>query len=311
MGETVTRVLRRIVEYCGLRGLAAGVRLLDVARAQAVGRHVGRLWYRLDARHRRVAVDNLVRAFDGQKSPAEVEDLARQCFEQFATTATEACLLGSLSKEWFLERVAIEGKEHFLAAREAGKGVLMLSGHFGNWELMGLMPAVYGYPMAVMARTADNSGIEKELARMRRRFGNKVIPKRAALRESLRTLRVGGIVAILIDQNVAEREGVFVEYFGRPACTTPSLALLALKTDAVVLPGFCVRRDDGTHRVVIEPPVPIVRSDDHARDVVANTQKFTDIIERYVRQYPDHWLWMHRRWKTQPQTDRVAAEVRL
>lgn len=309
MGKTVTRALRHIVEYCGLRGLAAGVRLLSLPRAQAMGRRVGRLWYRLDARHRHVALENLVRAFDGDKSSAEIEDLARRCFEQFATTATEACLLGSLPKEWFFERVAIEGKDHFLAAHERGKGVLLLTGHFGNWELMGLVPAVYGYPIAVMARTTDNSGIERELTHLRRRFGNHVIPKRAALRESVRTLRSGGVVAILIDQNVAEREGVFVEYFNRPACTTPSLALLALKTDATVLPGFCVRSDDGTHRVVVEPPVPIVRTGDRALDVVVNTQRFTDVIERYVRQYPDHWLWMHRRWKTQPQPDRMAVEA--
>jgi KDO2-lipid IV(A) lauroyltransferase len=174
---------------------------------------------------------------------------------------------------------------------------------------MGLIPSVYGYPISVMARTADNSSIERELGRLRRRFGNRVIPKRSALRESLRTLRSGGVVAILIDQNVAEREGVFVEYFGRPACTTPSLALLALKTDAVVVPGFCVRSDDGAHRVVVEPPVPVERTGDRARDVVVNTQRFTDVIERYVRMYPDHWLWMHRRWKTQPKPDRVAVEV--
>ncbi|MFQ5894079.1 MAG: lysophospholipid acyltransferase family protein, partial [Nitrospinota bacterium] len=118
------------------------------------------------------------------------------------------------------------------------------------------------------------------------------------------------IVAILIDQNVANREGVFVNFFGRPACTTPTMALLALKTDATVLPTFCVRTAEGAHRVIVEPPVPIVRSGDTEQDVVVNTQRFTDVIERFVRQYPDHWLWMQRRWKTRPKPDRVGVEDR-
>ncbi|MFQ6672195.1 MAG: lysophospholipid acyltransferase family protein [Candidatus Tectimicrobiota bacterium] len=302
--------VRHLVEYCGLRSLSVGLRLLPVAKAQALGRRIGRLWYRLDGRHRQVALDNLVQAFDGQKSRAEVEAIAQETFEQFGVTATEVCLLNSLPREWFMETVEIEGQDHFRKALDGGKGTLILTGHFGNWELMGLVPSIHGYPVGVVARPADNPAIDRELARLRSRFGNRVIPKRTALRESLRMLRAGGVVAILIDQNVAEREGIFVEFFGRPACTTPTLALLALKTDATVLPTFCVRTADGAHRVIVEPPVPIVRSGDTERDVVLNTQRFTGVIERYVRQYPDHWLWMHRRWKTQPKPGRVAVEDR-
>ncbi len=308
--NTVARPIRHMMEYCTLVGLSAGVRLLSVERAQAVGRRMGRLWYGLDARRRRVALDNLTMAFDGQKSKSEVESLSREVFEQVGVTASEACRFGSLPKEWFIERLLVEGQEHYWKALEVGKGVLILTAHFGNWELMGLFPSLNGHPVGVVARTADNPAIEREIARIRCRFGNWVIPKREALRESLRILRAGGAVAVLIDQNVADREGVFVEFFGRPACTTPTMALLALKTDAAVVPTFCVRMADGSHQVFVEPPVSLERTGDLERDVLVNTQRFTDVIERYVRRYPDHWLWMHRRWKTRPQPERAAVEAR-
>ncbi len=309
MKDTAVRSVRQRIEYFGLRGLAAGVRCLPASRAQAFGRRLGRMWYRLDARHRQVALENLSRAFDGEKSPAEVESLARKTFEQFGVTAVEVCQLASMGRQRLLDWVSVEGEEHFWEAHRAGQGVLLLTGHFGNWELMGMLPSAMDAPISVVARLTDNPALEQELTRLRGRFGNRVIHKKAALRETMRELRAGGVVAILIDQNVADREGVFVEYFGRPACTSPALALLALKTDARVVPTFCVRSSNGSHRVLVEPPVPIVRTGELERDLVVNTQRFTSIIERYVRRYPDHWLWMHRRWKTQPGPDWAPVEV--
>lgn len=309
MKGTAARSVRQSIEYYGLRGLAAGVRQLPMPRLQALGRRLGRMWYRLDARHRSVALENLARAFDGEKSRAEIESIAKKTFEQFGVTAAEVCQLAYMERQQLIEWVSVEGEQNFWDALEAGKGVLLLTGHFGNWELLAMLPSARDIPLTVVARQSDNPAIERELARMRERFGNRVIYKKDALRETMRVLRAGGVVGILIDQNVADREGVFVEYFGRPACTTPTTALLALKTDAKVVPTFCVRSPDGSHRVVVEPSVPIARTGDLERDVVVNTQQFTKVIERYVRRHPDHWLWMHRRWKTKPEPGWVPVEV--
>lgn len=309
MKETEALTTRQSLEYYGLRGLVAGVRRLPMSQLQRLGRRLGRMWYRLDARHRRVAVENLALAFDGEKSRAEIESLAQKTFEQLGVTAVEVCKLAYMDRHRLVEWVGVEGEQNFWAAHGAGKGVLLLTGHFGNWELMGMLPSALDVPITVVARATDNPAIENELARMRSRFGNRVIHKKEALRETMRELRAGGVVAILIDQNVAEREGVFVEYFGRPACTTPTMALLALKTDARVVPTFCLRTENGTHRVVVEPEVELVRTGDLERDVVVNTQRFTSIIEGYVRRHPDHWLWMHRRWKTRPKAGWTPLEV--
>jgi KDO2-lipid IV(A) lauroyltransferase len=270
---------------------------------------LGRIWYRLDTRHRQVALDNLARAFDGEKSQAEIESLAKKTFEQLGVTAVEVCQLANMEREQLVDWVTLEGEQNFWDAYDHGKGVLMLTGHFGNWELMGILPSALQVPISVVARLTDNPAVEQELTRLRSRFGNRIIHKKAALRETMRVLREGGVVAILIDQNVADREGVFVEYFGRPACTTPTMALLALKSDARVVPNFCVRREDGSHRVFVGPAVDLVRTGDLERDVVVNTQRFTSIIEGYVRRHPDHWLWMHRRWKTQPEPSWAPLEV--
>lgn len=308
MMKSTARSVRQIIEYYGLRGLATGVGFLPTEQARALGKRLGRVWYRFDARHRQVALENLSRAFDGQKSPAEIESIAKRTFEQFGVTAVEVCQLASLERSQLIDWVKVEGEDNFWEAYGAGKGILMLTGHFGNWELMGMLPSARQVPVTVVARHSDNVALERELVRLRGRFGNRVIYKRAALRETIRVLRDGGVVGILIDQNVAEREGVFVEFFGQLACTTPTMALLALKTEARVVPTFCVRTPGGGHRVIVEPSLHIERTGDLERDVVTNTQRFTEVIERYVRQYPDHWLWMHRRWKTQP-VEEAAQEV--
>jgi KDO2-lipid IV(A) lauroyltransferase len=147
----------------------------------------------------------------------------------------------------------------------------------------------------------DNPLLEGLLSRLRSRWGNRVVRKGGALREVLKLLKKGETVGFLLDQNVAFDQGVFVNFFGRPACTHKTLALIALKTGASVLPAFIFREDEeNRHRIVVEPPVPLEVTGDVEKDLVVNTQKFTSLIESYIRKHPDQWLWVHRRWKTQP-----------
>ncbi len=165
---------------------------------------------------------------------------------------------------------------------------------------MALAHSLQGYPINAVARPVDNPMLERLLSRLRSRWGNRVVRKGGALREVLKLLKRGETVGFLLDQNVAIDQGVFVNFFGRPACTHKTLALLALKTGAVVLPVFTFREEGNGHRITVELPVSLEETGDTERDLVVNTQKFTSLIESYIRKHPDQWLWVHRRWKTQP-----------
>ena len=195
--------------------------------------------------------------------------------------------------------VDAEGLENCRKALEKGKGVLLFGAHFGNWELEAVAASLLLAPLAVIYRHLDSPFLDRLVLKVRSATGNIPLAKEHAMRAMLRTLNTNGMLGILIDQNVDWYEGVFVDYFGRPACTTNGLAILALHTGTPVLPGYMARLPNGRYRFVIGPEVEIVDTGDRDADVLANTQRFTKIIEETVRLYPDQWLWVHKRWKTQ------------
>jgi KDO2-lipid IV(A) lauroyltransferase len=183
---------------------------------------------------------------------------------------------------------------------------VLFSAHFGHWELTALMQGFLDLPLALVTRPLDNRALERMLAELRGRSGNRVIHKRNAIRESLRELRAGRGVAIVLDQD-ARAEGVFVPFFGRPASTTPTAALLALRTGASLVPTYSVPRPDGSYLIVYEPAVEVTATGDREADVRRITARCTAILEGWVRRWPELWLWMHRRWKTQPAGETPAA----
>ena len=197
--------------------------------------------------------------------------------------------------------VLLDGFENFASAQARGKGVLFLTGHMGAWELAPFAQALFGYPLHFLARAIDNPRVEALVAYYRCLSGNLPIEKNQSARAVLKVLASGGTVGVLADHNTLLAEGVFVDFFGIPACTTAGLARFALHTDAAVVPGFlhwdsAIRK----YRLCFEPMVPLIRTGDDATDIRENTQRFTRVIENYVRRYPDQWLWLHRRWKTRP-----------
>jgi KDO2-lipid IV(A) lauroyltransferase len=261
---------------------------------------IGALLYAVDGRHRRIAQRNLALAFPG-KETAEREAIARQAFRNLGRMAAEFPFLLRLNGENFARYATYEGLEHFHRAREKGRGVLFLTAHFGNWEWMaGLFPLASGHPCHVVFRPLDSPFLDRVVERLRTGTGNGTVPKQKAMGQILRLLKRGETVGILLDQNMAWQEGVFVDFFGEPACTNTGMALLARKTGAPVLPVFNFRQKDGRYRVIIEPEVPLVRTGNKELDVLKNTEAFTRVIERYIRDAPDHWLWVHQRWKTRP-----------
>jgi KDO2-lipid IV(A) lauroyltransferase len=207
------------------------------------------------------------------------------------------------------QTVVLDGHENFLAGKNRGKGVLFLTGHIGAWELSSFAHGLYGYPLRYMARPLDNKPLDAMVNRYRGLSGNQPIFKNESARATLRVLKESGTVGILADQNTMPGEGVFVDFFGTPACTTTGIARVALHTDAAVVPGY-VYWDEAMrkYRLRFEPPVELVRTGDTERDVVENTQKFAKVIEQIVRRHPEQWVWIHARWKTRPKGEAPLYE---
>jgi KDO2-lipid IV(A) lauroyltransferase len=285
---------------------AAATGLLAVfprGSASRLGRRAAGLLLRLLGHRRRILLENLARAFP-EKSGEERRKIARESVETLGAASFEFLDVSRWSLEDLRERVAFEGVENLEAARARGKGVILLSAHFGNWELGGLAAGQLGEPIALVVRPIDNPLIEAEIARRRSRFGNRVIAKREALREMLRAMRQNETVAILIDQNVLPEEAVFVPFFGRLAATTPSVALLQRKTGAAVVPVFTWPDGDGRYRLGFEKPILADEfasaASGRAEQVRLATARYTEVTEKAVRKQPAAWLWLHNRWKTRP-----------
>jgi len=215
--------------------------------------------------------------------------------------AAEVCLFPKYTRENVSRTVVYEGFENFERALARGKGVMFLTAHLGAWELSAFAHSLYGYPLNVVMRPLDNPYLDRLTRRYRSMHGNKAVDKDFA-RGLIAAMRKGETVGVLMDTNMIPSQGVFVNFFGIPACTASGVARVALKTDAAVVPGFTIW-DPGLrkYRLRFDPAVELERTGNPEADVVANTQKFTSVIEDYVRRYPEQWLWVHRRWKTRPE----------
>jgi KDO2-lipid IV(A) lauroyltransferase len=265
-----------------------------------VGRRLGDLAHWALWGRRGVARQNLALAFGRERTARELDCLCRQSFRQLGMTLAEACALLFTAPTSVLSRVQVEGMEHLTSAMAQGKGVLILTAHFGNWELLAASHSMTGFPRSVVGRPLDHPFLDRLAVRLRVGSGAEFIDKRRALSEVLSALRRQRMVGIVLDQNASRREGVFVPFFGVPASTSKGLALLALRTGAPVVPVFIHREPGGRHRVIVDPAVPLSPTGDRDRDVVEATAAFTRIIEAKVRQHPEQWFWLHRRWKTRP-----------
>lgn len=283
------------LEYLAVSGVRFGVRFLPMRAVLAVGARLGLIFHAVDRPHRRLALSNLEAAFP-TRSTAEREAIARGMFEHFGRLLMALLKFSTMRPDQMLACVEFEGDDRVRAAHALGRGVLLYTGHFGYWEINALVHALALEPMAVLARPLDNPLLHDLLERVRRRTGNSVIYRRGALRRVLRTLAGNQAVAILIDQHIQAPEGIYVEFFNRAAATTAALAALAYRTGAPVIPVFALPLPAGRFRMVYEHPVPPPTSDD-PEALHEFTQRCTDVLEMYVRRYPELWLWMHRRWR--------------
>jgi Kdo2-lipid IVA lauroyltransferase/acyltransferase len=267
-------------------------RLVGVALAQFIRVLHGKL--------RRVGMRNLQLAFP--EMPArERGKLVRKVFTSLGRQFAEVCLFPRYTAKNVSDAVIYDGFENFDRASQRGKGVLFLTGHLGGWELSAFAHSLYGHPLYFVMRPLDNPYLDELVRRYRTMHGNTPILKDDPVRELLRAMKQGSTVGILMDTNMTPPEGVFVDFFGIPACTASGLARIALRTDSAVVPGFTlwdpVLRK---YRLRFDPALQLQRTGNNEEDILANTQLFTKVIEDFVRRYPDQWLWVHRRWKTRP-----------
>ena len=277
------------------------LRVLPRGLARVVGARIGALAFRVLGRLRRVGLRNLEMAFP-EKGVAERERLLRVEYRNLGYLLAEFCQMPGYSADRASRFIRYEGLENYLRARDRGKGVLVLTGHLGAWELSSFYHSLMGMPMGMVIRRLDNPLVDAFVNRVRCLHGNRVIHKDDFARGLIASMRAGETVGILMDTNMTPPQGVFVPFFGVQACTASGMARIALKTGAAVVPGFLLW-EEGEQKYVLRfgEEVAVTSTGDAEADALANTDRFTAVIEGYIRQYPEQWLWMHRRWKTRPE----------
>jgi KDO2-lipid IV(A) lauroyltransferase len=294
---------RYLLEYLVARAFLSILALLPLSFARRVAVAGSRVLFACLPRLRRIGLRNLELAFP-DLSPTERRQLLEQSFENFGriiadfahfprSTPTDlaARVESSLPQAW---------EARYRAAKVAGRGVIFVTPHLGNWEMLALAMSAIFEPIAYLARPLDNPLLERYTSRVRSRFGNRPINKRDSVLQGLAILDGGGNLGLLADVNTLQRDGVFVPFFGHLACTTRSVAMLALRTDALIIPVCCVWNTN-RYRILVGEPVEAVRTASYAKkNIIDTTALYTAEIEKFIRDYPGQWIWIHRRWKTQP-----------
>ena len=300
MARTTAPTFAHRLQLVLFLALSRLVRALPWRTALALGRAVGRLFYRIDARHRRVVRDN-IRGSNLGLGEGAIETMSRACFEHFGLLLFSTLYLLRATPEELRSITRIEGEEHIGAALREGKGIVGLTGHIGNWELVGLVLSLAGWKMTVIGRELDNPLLEAYLKAFRMQFGNTMIAKDGGVRGALKALKEGRFVGFLLDQD-ALTTGVFVHFLGRWASTFPTAGVFAVRFDAPILPISSRINADGSLTVTAYPSFHAPATGDPARDAWTATQRMTTWLEGQVRDNPSQWFWMHRRFKTQPGT---------
>lgn len=306
LSERIRRrgVVRTYIEYAFAWAILKGVGLLPRPWAVRMGRAVGAAIRRLIPRLSRHAEVNLRLTFPGLNASAR-NQVVDGVFANLGRLLGEVSQFPRLTPQNISRAVVYEGLENFLAARDVGRGIILLTGHIGAWELSVFAHSLYGHPMSFLARRVDNPLVERLAESYRTRYGNRSIDKRGSVREVLRVLKSGGVVGILADLNASREEGVFVDFFGLRASTTAGVATLALRTGAAVVPGYIIWDEAAQiHRLHFEPAIETIETGDQKADVIANTARYAQVLEAIIRRHPEQWLWIHRRFRTRPEGER-------
>ncbi len=266
--------------------------------ALTLGGWLGVLGFWFASQERRLACEHIRQSLD-ITDERQVKTIVKKCFENLGKTVVEFMQFPRINPKQIHRSVSFEGIQHVENALAKGKGAIILTGHFGNWELLAASISAAVAPLSPIVRELRSPRLNALVSRYREKAGYTTIDRDTGVRQALRCLKRNELLGIVADVDTTVN-GVFVDFFGKPAYTPYSPVAFALKTGAAILPSFIVRQSDGRHRAIIEPPLSLERCDVKEKELVFNTQKFTKIIESYIRKYPEQWIWMHRRWKTRP-----------
>lgn len=290
--------IQSILELALITGLMRLLRILPTRLVLLKGKFLGLLFFYLIPVRKSVSLKNIASVFP-EKSQKEIKAIARNTYIQFGQSITEFMHQPALSGEQLLRRVSFDNPQHFETAFKGGKGAIIMSGHFGNWEIMAAAISAMGYPVVAIAREQRNPFINKIINDIRRMAGIETLQLGMALRGVLRSLRQNNFVALLADQD-AHDEGVFVDFLGRPSSTAQGPAIFCLKTGAPMIFGSCIRQRDGNYKAYIQN----IKTDDldglTEENIKILTQRHAAALEESIKKWPDHWFWMHKRWKTRP-----------
>jgi KDO2-lipid IV(A) lauroyltransferase len=293
--------MRERIEYWLVLAVARPLGRLPRGLARMVVRVLTLSAYLGLTRLRRVGERNLELALPELPRVERIRIL-RGLFRNLGAQLVEFCRMPRYTAENTRGWIRTDGLENYLTAKARGKGVLVLTGHLGGWELSSFYHSLMGHPMGMVIRRLDNRLLDDYVNHIRCLHGNRVLHKDDFARGLLTAMRAGETVGILMDTNMTPPQGVFVKFFGITACTASGLARVALKTGAAVVPGFLVWESaEGKYVLHFGPELRFAESDDHEADILAATQQCNDVLESWIRRYPDQWLWIHRRWKTRPQ----------
>jgi len=273
---------------------------MPLTAGRKAGALIGTIWFSIDKRHRKIAIDNLFHAYGKEKTAEEIIKIARQVFKNLSMIIFEVAWALRLNEREFNKAFYVDGLDNLIKAYNKNKGVLILTGHIGNWELVpGVIAFKTSYSSSTVYRPLDSPVLNDFFVWFRGRFGAKLIPKTRSMRNILRSLKNHELVGIFFDQNSDWYEGVFVKFFNRTACTNRGLGLIAYKTHAPVVPSFLLRTDSG-FRVEFGEEIQWLKFGDKTKEIEENSQIYNDAIEECIRKYPEQWLWVHQRWKTKP-----------
>ena len=298
------------LSYRLLKAIMIGASSIPRGVLSSLARPVGAIWYAVDRRHRDIAFNNIKRAYGDEIDTAECRKWVKANFIQLTRVGLELPSLLRLNKKNMMSYVEFSGWENMFEAAKRGKGVFLFTAHLGNWELMALAgPLMLGLPFHILVRPIDFKPLDRLMEEIRSQTGNIILDKDKSVGHILDLLSKKEIVGVLLDQNSSWFEGVYVPFFGRTACTNKGLAMFALRYDVTVLPVFNIRQKNGRYRILVEPPVSLIRTGDFKHDIVENTALFNRIIEKYVRMAPDNWAWVHRRWRIKPIPKRARKKI--
>ena len=292
-------------ELYAVRSLLGAIGALPLQTSMRFGKSFGKFLAKKFPKLQKTAKRNLEIALP-ELSVEEKRKIVHGTFESLGRHLGFVSHFRKFKHEDIKDLIEVVGKEeNFETALAKGNGVLFFTGHFGSWEVFNLLAPAFGYGMNILVRRIDNPLIEDFVDSFRTKFGTVTLDKTKSARKMFRVLENGEILGILADLNVQEKEGVFVDFFGVPASTTTSIAKLALKTNAEVLPAFAVWNEEkGKYVVHLEPAVKYEKSENQDEDIKVLTQKITNVVEEYVRKYPEQWLWIHKRWNTRPKGEK-------